>query len=113
VKGHISLGDFIADVKSELQAARSTDDAAFMQLDKIALEVTFALSIEAGAKAKFIVIEAGGRSNGKQTHKVTLTFSPLPSNPVKTIADQPRPSGGGGGRVFDPLHERPRYGPSK
>jgi hypothetical protein len=114
VKGHISLKDFIHQVRDELVAAQDKTKDPFYELESVELEVTFGLDIEGGAKGKLVVVELGGKTKASQTHKVTLTLKPLPvargesqpsgdgsSLPQKTEPTSGTSFGGGGGDVFD------------
>lgn len=77
MKGNISIGDFIRQVKSELQEAQSQPRDAFFELEDVTLEISFVLDIEGGAKMNLYVVEIGGKSKAAQTHKVTLKFKPF------------------------------------
>ena len=41
------------------------------------LEVSFALELEGGGKAKFVVIEVGANTTASQLHRVTMKLVPL------------------------------------
>nr|MBV6629650.1 hypothetical protein [Oceanococcus sp. HetDA_MAG_MS8] len=91
MKGKISLKEFILGVKNELvEASESSADRPFFELMEVRLDAAFHLEAKAGAKFKFLV-EAGGETNAKQQHAVTLVFKPLP------VAASSAQFGGGGG----------------
>jgi len=77
MKGNISIGDFIHQVKSELMDAQTATEDPFYRLEDVTLEVSFVL--EAAGKAGFnlYVVELGGESKAAQTHKVTLKLRPI------------------------------------
>lgn len=77
MKGRISLGDFIHEVKRELVEAQDDSDEAFYELQEAQLEASFAVDISAKAGAKLVVLGLGGESRAQQTHKVTLTLAPI------------------------------------
>jgi Trypsin-co-occurring domain 2 len=119
MKGNISLGDFISQVKTELVEAQDSSGAPFFQLEAVDLEVTFALEAAGGAKAKLVVVELGGDAKASQTHKVTIKFTPVQAA-LQTKASSSPPSGtkapdgggggfGGGGRFMP----KPVYAPKK
>ena len=91
MKGNISLGDFIQDVKRELIAAQDKSGDPFYELTDVQLEVSFVLDATAKAGGKLLVVELGGETKAQQTHKVTLKLQPL----EKPVADAqgPRPDG--------------------
>ncbi len=78
MKGKISLGDFIKDVKKELIEAQDTSGDPFYELEEVRLEVSFVLDASAKAGGKLLVVELGGETKAQQTHKVSLTLRPLP-----------------------------------
>ncbi len=82
VKGRISLSEFIKETKQELRSAVDEDDP-FFYLDRVDLEVTFGLDVEAKVGAKFFVFDAKTSVQGVQTHKVTMSLTPFlpPSSP--------------------------------
>jgi len=77
MKGKISLGDFIKDVKQELIEAQDTSGDPFYELEEVRLEVSFVLDTSARAGGKLFVVELGGETKAQQTHKVSLTLRPL------------------------------------
>lgn len=77
MKGKISLGDFIREVKNELvQATKDRKDDPFFALTDVELEASFSLEAEGEVGMKFIV-EAKGTTTASQIHKVTLKFKTL------------------------------------
>ncbi len=78
MKGHISIGDFIKQVKSELIMAQDTE-SPFYELAEVTLELSFVLDVSGKAGFKLWAVEIGGESKAAQSHKVTLTLTPLPS----------------------------------
>ncbi|MBB3141229.1 trypco2 family protein [Halomonas organivorans] len=97
MKGNISLGRFIAQVKDELKSSQSDPADAFYELTDVQLEVTFALSTKGGAKGKLVVVELGGETAASQTHKVILNLKPLPLYGEREGEDGNSDAGGGGG----------------
>lgn len=77
MKGRISLGDFIHEVKKELVEAQDDSDQAFYELHEVQLEASFAVDVSAKAGVKLVVLGVGGESKAQQTHKVTLTLTPI------------------------------------
>jgi len=77
MKGKISLGDFIREVKNELvQATKDRKDDPFFALTDVELEALFSLEVEGEVGMEFIV-EAKGTTTASQVHKVTLKFKTL------------------------------------
>lgn len=76
MKGKISLVDFIKETKAELRSAIDENDPFFF-LDKVELEVTFGLDVEAEAGTKFFVFDTKAKFKGAQTHKVTMSLTPF------------------------------------
>ena len=77
MKGKISLGDFIREVKQELvQATKDGSGDPFFALSDVELEASFSLEAEGEVGMKFIV-EAKGTATASQVHKVTLKFKTL------------------------------------
>ncbi len=77
MKGKISLGDFIREVKKELvQATKDREDEPFFALTDVELEASFSLEAEGEVGMKFIV-ETKGTTTASQVHKVTLKFKIL------------------------------------
>ena len=77
MKGNISLGDFIRDVKSELVAAQDRSGDPFLELHEVRLEVELRLDTTAKAGGTLFVVEVGGETSAQQTHRVSLTLQPL------------------------------------
>ncbi|TLP71327.1 hypothetical protein FEA48_21115 [Pseudomonas nitroreducens] len=76
MKGGISLQEFIAEVKSDLIQAIDNENP-FFAMTSVELEVSFTLDVSGGAKAKFLVVDAGMKSSASQVHKVKLTLTPF------------------------------------
>ena len=88
MKGHISIKDFIAQVKQELMASVD-EETPFFELGPVELEIAFALDASASAGAKLFVVDIGGSTKATQTHKVRMRLTPfLPAGP-----EAPRPPG--------------------
>lgn len=102
MKGSISLGDFIRQVKDELVAAQDTSGHPFYELETVQLEVSFALETTGEGKGNLWVIEVGGRATASEAHKVVLTLKPLPTKGTD------KASSGRGSRPKT-LKRRPRY----
>ena len=79
MKGHISLKNFIHQVRDELVQAQDPSKNPFYELQTVQLEVTFALEATGGAKGRLVVVELGGETKASQTHKIILTLNPLPT----------------------------------
>jgi hypothetical protein len=77
MQGNISLGDFIKQVREELEDARDESGNAFYRLKNVELEVAFSLETKGGAKAELVVVEMGGQASATQLHKVKLQLTPL------------------------------------
>ncbi|MDP1996490.1 MAG: trypco2 family protein [Gallionella sp.] len=77
MKGNISIGDFIHQVKKELVAALDKPGDPFYELEEVNLEISFALEAGVGTKMNFYVVELGGDTTATQTHKVSLKLVPL------------------------------------
>lgn len=77
MKGNISIGDFIHQVREELVAALDKSGDPFYELEEVNLEISFALEAGVGTKMKFYVVELGGDTAATQTHKVSLKLVPL------------------------------------
>lgn len=75
MKGRISLTDFIAEVKADLQKSADTDNPFFIMGD-VELEVAFTLDISGSGKAKLLVVDVGAESKASQTHKVKIKLTP-------------------------------------
>ena len=96
MKGNISLGSFIQQVKEELVAAQDSSGHPFYELESVQLEVTFALEAGGGAKGNLVVLELGGKTKASQTHKAILTLKLLPRR-AETPEQKPAGGGRGGG----------------
>ena len=121
MKGNISLKEFIQDVKQELVAAQDSSNP-FYELHEVQLEVSFALKIEGGGKAKFVVVELGADTTASQLHRVTMKFVPLdvqPRSAAKAATDNSvkhSPPGTGGSIKNSPLSKqywKPVYAPKR
>ncbi len=77
MKGNISIGDFIRQVKDEIKEARDKTLDPLFKLEEISLEISFALEAGAGSKMKLYVVEVGADTKATQTHKVTLRLVPI------------------------------------
>src|SRR5687768_11811216 len=87
IKGKISLGEFIRDVKKELkEAAAKPGEDSFFALTDVELEASFSLEAEGEVGMKFIV-EAKGAATASQVHKVTLKFKTLAQDDEQTATD--------------------------
>ncbi|WP_332777222.1 trypco2 family protein [Polaromonas sp.] len=88
IKGRISLGEFIRDVKKELvEAVKNRGDEPFFALTDVELEASFSLEAEGEVGMKFIV-EAKGATTASQVHKVTLKFKTLAQGDEEVLADE-------------------------
>ena len=92
MKGNISLGNFIEQVKQELVEAQNNSDNPFYELNGVELEVAFTLEAKGSAKGKLVVVELGGETSSSQVHKVRLNLTPIKNYPI--IGGE---YGGGGG----------------
>jgi hypothetical protein len=120
MKGNISLKQFIQEVKQELVDAQDSSNP-FYELHEVQLEVSFALEIEGGGKAKFVVVELGANTTASQLHRVIMKFVPLDATtsaqedtPVSAgTSDKPMGSGGEPlrGGFLKKKHWKPVYGP--
>ncbi len=77
MKGNISIGDFIRQVKDEIREARDKTLDPLFKLEEISLEISFALEAGADSKMKLYVVELGADTKATQTHKVTLKLVPI------------------------------------
>ncbi len=116
MKGGISLGDFILQVRKELTEVQCDPKDAFYALEDVELEVTFGVEAKGDAKGKLVVVELGGSATASQTHKVTLKLKPLARKADATKETQREKGssfagGGGGARHFEgshlPTYEKP------
>ena len=105
MKGHIQLGSFIKQVKKELIEAQDDTGEPFYALDSVELEVSFVLDTSGKATGKLLVVELEGESKATQTHKVTLSFTPVVKPENNLLNDDGEESmsgaGGGGGSKFE------------
>ena len=97
MKGAISLGDFIHEVKDELVRAQKTVGTPFYELTEVLLEVSFTLDISGKAGFKLVVVKLEGGAKAEQMHKVTLKLIPVLGADKK---DNPGPSGPAGIRYI-------------
>ena len=88
MKGNISIGDFINQVKDELIESQKKSDNDFYELKEVNLEISFVLEASGGAKAKLLVAEFGGETTAEQTHRVSLRLEPLKKGGVSNIVDR-------------------------
>jgi hypothetical protein len=77
MKGKISLQDFITDVKNELITSFLNDPSGLFKISDVQLEVNFGVQIEAGVGFKCFVFDASSKSAALQSHKVSITLTPL------------------------------------
>lgn len=77
MKGAISLGDFIHEVKDELVRAQKAGGTPFYELTEVLLEVSFTLDTSGKAGLKLVVAELEGGAKAEQMHKVTLKLIPV------------------------------------
>ncbi len=77
MKGNISIGDFIRQVKKEIIEARDSTLDPLFKLAEVNLEISFALEADVGSKMKLYVVEVGADAKATQTHKVTLKLVPI------------------------------------
>jgi hypothetical protein len=75
MKGRISLSDFIADVKADLQKSVDSENPFFI-MGEVELEVAFTLDVSGGGKAKLLVVDISTDSKASQTHKVKIKLVP-------------------------------------
>lgn len=78
MKGKISLGYFIQEVKKELVDAQDISGKPFYELENVELEVAFTLEVSGKGKVNFVVFDVAGETSGTQIHKVKLSFKPIP-----------------------------------
>lgn len=103
MKGYISLGSFIHQVREELEAAVRPGEDPFYELRGVELEVTFGIESTGGGKGRLLVVDLEGKVATSQTHRVKLQLKPiptkllLPSQDLQPTAAPPNLSGGGGG----------------
>lgn len=108
MKGKISIGDFIHQVKKELVEAQGASGDSFYELHDVELEITFALETKGKGGINLYVVELGGQAAASQTHKVTLKLKPI-RKPEENGPGSATPGGGpryGRGRL-------PHYAPHK
>lgn len=85
MKGNISLGKFIAEVKKELvEAAKNRDSKPFFTLQDVELETAFAVEAAGGTGIRFIV-DLKGEAKASQTHRVKLKFKTIPEGASQNL----------------------------
>lgn len=108
MKGKISIGDFIHQVKHELRDAQTSEHGdPFYELQSVTLEVSFVLDTSMKAGANLYVVQLGSDTSAQQTHKVTLALTPLSGSARN------RKSTGGPEQVsigFGTEPDKPRFG---
>ncbi|HUW50277.1 MAG TPA: trypco2 family protein [Sulfuricella sp.] len=77
MKGSISLGEFIEEVKKELRQAQETSKEPMFQLSEVNLEVSFGVDASAKAEGKMFFVDLSGEAKASQLHKVSLKLTPL------------------------------------
>lgn len=78
MKGSISLGEFIEEVKKELRQAQETSKEPMFQLSEVNLEVSFGVDASAKAEGKLMFfVDLSGEAKASQLHKVSLKLTPL------------------------------------
>jgi hypothetical protein len=77
MKGNISIGDFVRQVRDEIQEAQKNTTDPFFKLAEVNLEISFALEAGAGSKMNLYVVELGADTTATQTHRVSLKLVPL------------------------------------
>jgi hypothetical protein len=75
MKGRISLSDFIADVKADLQKSVDAENPFFI-MGEVEIEVSFTLDVSGGGKARLLVVDLSTDSKASQTHKVKIKLTP-------------------------------------
>ncbi|WP_445941097.1 trypco2 family protein [Pseudomonas sp.] len=76
MKGKISIKEFIKSVKEEIRESIDDENPLF-ELTNVELEVAFQLEANAGAGFKLVVFDASAQTKATQTHKVTISLTPL------------------------------------
>ena len=96
MKGNISLGAFIKDVKDELVRAQEGVGDPFYELKEVNLEVSFGLDASGKGGARLFVVELGAETKASQTHKVILKLEPIVQhrNKPKTQGEESKGTGG-------------------
>jgi hypothetical protein len=89
MKGNISIGDFIHQVKKELKEAQDKSGDAFYELREVNLEISFVLNASAESGLKLYVVDLKGGAKAEQTHKVSLKLVPLPQPGSKKVKRSP------------------------
>jgi hypothetical protein len=112
MKGKISIGDFIHQVKKELVEAQDTSGEPFYELHDVELEITFALEAKGKAGMNLYVVELGGEATASQTHKVTLKMKPIKGTPAENETGSKTTGRGGGGPRYGG-GRLPNYAPNK
>jgi len=77
MKGKISIGEFVRQVRDEIQEAQEQTTDPFFDLKEINLEISFALEAGADSKMNLYVVEVGANATATQTHKVSLKLVPI------------------------------------
>ncbi|MDD5241748.1 MAG: hypothetical protein PHG47_08535 [Sulfuricella sp.] len=78
MKGGISLGEFIEQVKKELRQAQETSKEPMFQLSEVNLEVSFGVDASAKAEGKLMFfVDLSGEAKTSRLHKVSLKLTPL------------------------------------
>lgn len=83
VRGDTALGEFVSAVKKELQAAiaDAVDETPFFQLDRVDLEISFAMTMGGESGFNLVVAKADGKLEAHQTQKVLLSLTPVAERP--------------------------------
>lgn len=76
MKGKISIKEFIKSVKEEIRESIDDENPLF-ELTNVELEVAFQLEANAGAGFKLVVFDASAETTATQTHKVTISLTPI------------------------------------
>lgn len=98
MKGNVSLGEFIEQVKKELREAQEASKEPMFQLSEVNLEVSFGVDASAKAEGKLMfIVDLSGEINASQLHKVSLKLTPL------EIEQPPNGSSDSGGPIIKKL----------
>ncbi|TOD89857.1 hypothetical protein CGJ53_23950 [Vibrio parahaemolyticus] len=113
MKGNISIGDFIHQVKNELIEAQNQSGEPFYELHEVDLEISFNLETDGKGKMNLWVVDIEAGAKATQNHKVTLKLKPIgePLNKEETDTPTKKSTGGGGGGGFG--NKLPNFAPSK
>lgn len=76
MQGKISIKEFIKLVKEEIRESIDDENPLF-ELANVELEVAFQLEANAGAGFKLFVFDASAETTATQTHKVTISLTPI------------------------------------